>query len=68
MIRNMGNLDRIIRFVISATILLLVAGKFISGDFSMVLLIILAVVLAGTSALGTCPLYLPFGFDSHVKK
>jgi hypothetical protein len=65
---NMGNADRIIRFLIAAIIVTLYYTSVISGTLGLVL-IILAGVLVLTSLVGFCPLYILFGFNTcPVKK
>ena len=64
--QNMGIVDRIIRLVIAAAIVVLI----ILNVFSVPLAIVLGVVAAvfvGTSILGLCPLYLPFGISTKKK-
>ncbi|EGD41057.1 DUF2892 domain-containing protein [Nocardioides sp. NPDC057767] len=58
---NMGRADRSIRLFVIAPVLV-VAG-IILGPLGALSLIFyaLAAVMAATSAVGTCPLYLPFG-------
>lgn len=65
MIRNMGFLDKVIRLLLTAVIIGLLAFDLVSGGIRILLLII-AIALAGTSILGTCPLYLPFKIDTHI--
>lgn len=59
---NMGRADRSIRTFIIAPALV-VAG-IVMGPLGALSLIFyaLAVIMVATSAVGTCPLYLPFGF------
>lgn len=62
--KNMGTLDRAIR----ATFAIVVAILFFTGQISglaAIILGILAVVFLLTSAVGTCPLYLPFGLSTR---
>lgn len=61
--KNMGTIDRIIRIVIAGTIAALYFAGSIGGTLGIILLA-LAAVLALTSAMSSCPLYLPFGIDS----
>lgn len=63
-LKNMGNIDRIIRLVVGAGLfsLLFVVNnnwKYL-GIFGIILLI--------TSAVGVCPLYMPFKIDTRKKK
>jgi len=60
---NLGSVDRIIRVVIAAIIVVLYYIGAITGTLGAVLLI-LAVVFALTSTLGICPLYVLFGITS----
>lgn len=56
---NMGKVDRIIRVVVG----LLLVGNFFVGTGHVASWI--GVVLIATAALGFCPAYLPFKFDSR---
>jgi hypothetical protein len=57
--KNMGNADKIIRIIISVIIAGLYLSETITGTVGVVLLV-LAVIFALTSAVGFCPLYWPF--------
>lgn len=54
--KNMGTIDRIIRFVIAIVIISLYAAGTITGTLATILLII-AIVFALTGVFGFCPLY-----------
>jgi uncharacterized membrane protein len=58
--QNMGTADRIVRAVVLAPVLLVIA--YLVGFASVVGVIstVLAVVMLGTAAVGFCPLYVPF--------
>ena len=60
-------MDKAVRLVLAAIILLLYFTKVISGTFALVLLLV-AIIMAGTSLLGFCPLYKPFGISTLRKK
>lgn len=60
---NMGSVDRTLRLV-AAIALVLVVLFVTEGTLSWVLGAV-ALVLAATSAVGTCPLYLPFGLSTR---
>jgi uncharacterized membrane protein YkgB len=64
--QNIGNTDRIVRIVIAA---LLIVGAWMAGFGTIggIILLVLAVVLLATSAIGFCPLYLPFGFSTRSR-
>jgi len=64
--QNIGNTDRIVRIVIAA---LLIVGAWMAGFGTIggIILLALAVVLLATSAIGFCPLYLPFGFSTKSR-
>jgi Na+(H+)/acetate symporter ActP len=61
---NMGSLDRMLRVVAAIVIAALYLTGQISG-LAALILGVLAVVFLLTSAVGTCPLYLPFGFSTR---
>ena len=65
--KNIGTTDKVARLVIAAIILLLYFTNMVSGVLAIVLLIT-AIIMTGTSLLGFCPLYLPFGVSSLRKK
>ncbi|MDD2534791.1 MAG: DUF2892 domain-containing protein [Eubacteriales bacterium] len=62
--KNMGQLDRIIRLVAGAGLFSL----FFVLDNNWKYLGILGLVFLATSAIGTCPLYLPFKINTNKKK
>lgn len=67
MIKNMGNLDRILRL----TIVLAIGVAFALGKISGVLALVLGIVGLAfllTSLVGTCPIYLPFGLSTRLKR
>lgn len=57
---NIGTTDRLIRVVLGLAIAVL--GIVFKSWFGLI-----AVVLLGTAAVGTCPLYLPFGLSTRKK-
>ena len=61
---NMGTLDRAIRLLLAAAVAVLYFTGNLSG-VAAIILGILAVVFIATSAVGTCPLYLPFGLSTR---
>mgnify|MGYP003700849217 CR=1 FL=1 len=61
--KNMGIADRIIRFIIAATIFVLYLNGTLSGLLAIVL-VLLAAVFVITSFVSFCPLYAPFGFST----
>ncbi|MBU3740743.1 MAG: DUF2892 domain-containing protein [Candidatus Kapabacteria bacterium] len=67
MIKNMGSIDRLIRIAIAITVFALIASEQISGTAAWVLGIV-AIIMAATSAMGSCPLYLPLGLSTKPKK
>ncbi len=64
--KNMGSADRIIRIVLALVVAALYVTGQISGTAAIVLGVI-AVVFLLTSAVGTCPAYLPFGISTRGK-
>ena len=65
--KNMGNIDRIVRVIIALIIGILYFAKVISGVLAIVLLILAAIFIL-TSLISTCPLYLPFGISTRKSK
>lgn len=66
--KNMGNLDRTLRFVVAAVLIALFYTGTIFGIWG-ILLVVLAVVFFLTSLMGFCPLYVPFGIRTcNIKK
>ena len=64
--KNMGTLDRTIRFVIAAAIAVLYFTGHLSGLVAIILCI-LAVIFVVTSLVSFCPLYLPIGLSTRKK-
>ncbi len=58
--KNMGTTDRLIRALLVAPALLVVAFVVGFGTVGGVLATVLAAVMVATAAVGFCPLYLPF--------
>ena len=56
--KNMGSVDRIIRFIIGVVFVLL--AIFVVTGVWMGVLYALGAVMLVTSLIGTCPLYMPF--------
>jgi hypothetical protein len=66
MIKNMGTVDKVVRVAVALLIAVLYFTGQITG-LAAILLGVLAVVFLLTSAVGTCPLYLPFGISTRGK-
>lgn len=62
---NMGRTDRLIRGVILTPLLLVIAYFLGFGTVGGVVAAALAAVMFATAAIGTCPLYLPFGINTN---
>jgi hypothetical protein len=65
--KNVGNVDRVIRLIVAAQIVLFYGIGIISGTSALILMFI-AVIFALTSLLRVCPLYLPFGISTRKKQ
>ena len=66
MTKNIGTTDRMIR--IALAVLLAVGAWMVGfGTAGGIILLALAAVLLVTSAIGVCPLYLPFGFSTKSR-
>lgn len=64
MTRNMSSTDRVVRLV-GAVALLAVALLVGLGSLLGIVLLVVAAVLAGTSAVGFCPLYRLLGLSTR---
>jgi uncharacterized membrane protein YtjA (UPF0391 family) len=62
--KNMGNADRIIRFLVAIVVAILYFTNTISGTAAIILFVIAAIFLL-TSFISFCPLYLPFGISTR---
>jgi len=65
--KNMGAIDKTIRILIAAALVIMYFTGVITGTIGIVL-IIFSVIFVLTSLVGTCPLYLPFGLSTLRKK
>jgi len=63
----MGTIDKSVRILIAAVVVLLFFTNVISGTLAYVLLA-LAAVFVLTSLLSFCPLYFPFGLNTRKKE
>lgn len=59
--KNMGRVDRTIRFIVGVILLALWFTDTISGTIGTIGLVF-AIVMLGTSFVGVCGLYLPFQY------
>jgi hypothetical protein len=64
--KNMGTIDRIIRILLAAVVVILYFAGSISG-VAAIIFGILAVVFIITSLIGFCPLYMPFNISTICK-
>jgi len=65
--KNMGTIDKAVRILIAAIVVLLYFTNVISGTLAFVLLALSAVFVI-TSLVGTCPLYLPVKVSTRKKE
>lgn len=63
MIKNIGRTDRMIRFGVAAASI--VAALAVHSSAARVVLIVVAVLMAGTALVRTCPAYLPFHVSTN---
>ena len=61
--KNMGTIDRVVRFLLALTVLVLYLTGQLSGTVAIILGI-LAVVFVATSFVGFCPLYMPLNIST----
>jgi len=64
--KNMGTLDRTVRVIAAIAIVVLIIAKTLTGTLALVLGILGGIFLV-TSAVGFCPLYVPFKFSTKKK-
>jgi len=65
--KNMGSIDKIIRFVLAAVFVILYFTNVVTGTLGIILLV-LAGVFVLTSLVSFCPLYAPFGLSTCSTK
>ena len=65
--KNMGNTDRLIRFILAAIVAALYFTNTITGTFGIILLV-LASVFVLTSIVSFCPLYTLVGLNTCPAK
>jgi hypothetical protein len=65
--KNLGSVDRVIRFVLAVVLVGLYFTHMVSGTAAIVVLILAGILLL-TSFISFCPLYLPFGISTRRKK
>lgn len=65
--KNMGNTDRLVRFIIALVVVGLYLTNIISGVLGLALLVFAGVFIL-TGAISFCPLYAPFGINTCPTK
>ena len=65
--KNMGTLDKAIRIIVAAIIVVLYFTKVIEGTLGIVLLVFAGIFVL-TSLISVCPLYPLMGMDTTKKK
>ncbi len=65
--KNMGTIDKSVRILIAAVVVLLFFTNVISGVLAYILLALSAVFVL-TSLMSFCPLYLPLGLNTKKKE
>lgn len=64
--RNMGSIDRLLRALVVAPVLVVLSvGAFGVGSVLGIVALLLAGVMLVTAAVGVCPGYMPFGIDTR---
>ncbi|MBC6936439.1 MAG: DUF2892 domain-containing protein [Chloroflexi bacterium] len=61
MVRNVGSVDRVVRLVLGAAVVL-------AGLYFQTWLGALGLIFIGTALIGWCPLYMPFGISTCAVK
>ncbi len=63
--RNMGNLDRLLRtFIVAPVAIILGVVVFQFGSVFSIIVLLVAAIMLGSSALGFCPTYTLFGIST----
>jgi hypothetical protein len=65
--KNMGTIDKTVRILVAAVVVLLYFTHVISGTLAVVLLVLSAVFVL-TSLLSFCPLYMLTGMNTNKKE
>lgn len=65
--KNIGSIDRTLRIIIAAVLVILYFTNVVTGTFGIVLLVVAGIFLV-TSFVGTCGLYIPFGINTCKTK
>lgn len=65
MTRNMGTVDRAVRGLVIAPLAVVAAVALGAGSVAGIVLLALAAVMAGTAAVGFCPLYALVGIRTN---
>lgn len=66
MVKNMGKADKVIRIALALIVgILILTGNLVGS--TAVILGFLALIFLATSAIGTCPLYIPFKISTKKK-
>ena len=65
--KNMGNIDKVVRLLVAALLIILYFTNVISGTWGIILLIIAGVFII-TSIFGVCLVYLPFNLSTRKKE
>jgi hypothetical protein len=65
--KNMGSFDRLVRAFVLAPIAIVTAFSLGASSIGAIVLFVFAGVFLATSATGRCPLYVPFGIDTHAR-
>lgn len=65
--KNMGTVDRIVRLIVVAAILLLYFTGVISGTLAIILGVVAAIFFL-TSLISFCPLYVPLKISTRKEK
>jgi hypothetical protein len=68
MSRNLSNLDRGLRAFVMAPVAIILAVLVGAGSIVGILLFALAAIMLATSAVGFCPLYALFRFDTRGRR
>jgi hypothetical protein len=65
--KNVGSIDKVVRILMAAIVVVLFFAHVITGTLAVLLLIVSAILVL-TSVISFCPIYWPFGISTDKKK
>lgn len=66
--KNVGTIDKIVRLILAAVLLIIAFATNLAGGVWSYILVALAAILIFTSLISFCPIYWPFGLSTRAKE